>query len=53
MNNRYIVVENDEIVGEFSQLEQADLFMKIRGLRADAGDKIYIYELNQYIEVLE
>lgn len=53
MNGIYIVVVDDTIIGQFSQLEQAQLFQHITALYADKGDKIHLYQIKQTIEVAE
>ena len=53
MNERYIVVFDDNIIGQFSQLEQAELFQHITALHSDKGDKINLYQIKQTIEVME
>lgn len=53
MNERYIVVIDDNIIGQFSQQDQALLFQHITALHSDAGDKIHLYQIMQTIEVTE
>ena len=53
MNERYIVVIDDTIVGQFKQYDQALLFQHITALHSDAGDKIHLYQIMQTIEVTE
>lgn len=53
MKGIYIVVIDDTIIGQFSQLEQAELFQHITALHSDAGDKIHLYQIMQTIEVTE
>lgn len=53
MKENYIVVIDDTIIGQFSQLEQAELFQHITALHSDAGDKIHLYQIMQTIEVTE
>lgn len=53
MNRPFIVVTDDEVIGEFSQLEGAEFFCHYVALHSYVGDKISIYELKQTIEVLE
>lgn len=53
MKGIYIVVFDDTIIGQFSQLEQAELFQHITALHSDVGDKIYIYQIMRTVEVVE
>lgn len=53
MTGIYIVVFDDTIIGQFSQLEQAELFQHITALHSDAGDKIHLYKIVQTVEVTE
>lgn len=52
MNERYIVVIDDTIVGQFSQLKDAEIFMHITAVHSDEGDKIHLYQIKETIEVL-
>ena len=53
MKEKYIVVFEDEIIGQFSQLENAKLLQYITALHAGNGDKVYLYEILTTIEVAE
>lgn len=50
---RYIVVLDDDIIGQFSQLEQAETFQYITAIHSDKGDKIHLYQIMKTIEVTE
>lgn len=51
---RYIVVfDDDDIIGQFSQLEQAETFQYITAIHSDKGDKIHLYQIMKTIEVAE
>lgn len=53
MNEKYIVVVKDTIIGQFKQYDQAELFQHITALNSDSGDKIHLYQIVQTIEVTE
>ena len=53
MKGIYIVVFDDAIIGQFSQLEQAELFQRITALHSDKGDQIHLYQIKKTIEVTE
>lgn len=53
MKERYIVVFDGDIIGQFSQLEQAKTFQYITALQSDKGDKIHLYQIMETIEVVE
>lgn len=53
MKENYIVVFDDTIIGQFSQLEQAEIFQHITALHSDEGDKIHLYQIKKTIEVVE
>lgn len=53
MKGIYIVVFDDTIIGQFSQLEQAKTFQYITALQSDKGDKIHLYQIMETIEVAE
>lgn len=50
---RYIVVFDDDIIGQFSQLEQAETFQYITAIHSDKGNKIHLYQIMKTIEVCE
>lgn len=51
MKERYIVVFDGYIIGQFSQLEEAKTFQYIIALQSDKGDKIHLYQIMETIEV--
>lgn len=53
MMRRYIAVQDDNVIGEFSQLEEAEFFCQYVALYSYAGEKVHIYELKQTIEAME
>lgn len=53
MNEKYIVIVNDDIVGHFAEYDQALLFQHITAYHSSAGDKIYLCRIEQMIEVIE
>lgn len=53
MKERYIVVFDGDIIGQFSQLEQAETFQYITAIHSDKGDKIHLYQIMKTIEVAE
>lgn len=53
MKGIYIVVLDDNIIGQFSQLEQAELFQRIAALQSDKGDQIHLYQIRKTVEVTE
>ena len=53
MKEKYIVVADGYILGQFSQLEEAEMFQKITALHSDKGDVIYLYQIKESIEVVK
>ena len=53
MKEKFIVVFDDNIIGQFSQLEQAETFQYITAITSDKGDKIHLYQIMKTIEVAE
>lgn len=53
MKEKFIVVFDGDIIGQFSQLEQAKMFQYITALQSDKGDKIHLYQIMETIEVAE
>lgn len=51
MKERYIVVFDGYIIGQFSQLEEAKMYQYITALQSDKGDKIHLYQIMETIEV--
>ena len=50
----YLVILNrDQILGEFTREEDAHIFAYICALHADAGDKVELYETKAGFEVAE
>lgn len=53
MNEKYIVVMDDTIIGHFKEYDKALLFQHITALHSDVGDKVHLYQIKQTIEVTE
>lgn len=53
MKGLYIVVADGYILGQFSQLEEAEMFQKITALHSDKGDVIDLYQIKETIEVVK
>lgn len=53
MNAKYLVILNDQVIGEFTQLEDAQMYQYINALGGDEGDKYYIAKRISCMEVVD
>lgn len=53
MKREYLVITDDQVIGEYSQLEDAQMYQYIVALRSNQGDKIYVAKILNCMEVAE
>lgn len=49
----YLVIKENQVIGEFSQLEDAELFQYIVALHSNEGEEIHVAQTLNCMEVAE
>lgn len=51
MKQKYLVIYEDTVIGEFSEKEDAKTFFMITAAFGDKGDQYYLAEITEGVEI--